>query len=875
MILKRGNSKIFLYAVLLVLIALFTSVSKETLRMESHNIFENYMSLEPGFSTIRNLSDSGEDIIHQSIFSKLESTVLRFPQAIWYMFTYGKMNKIKKINIIIEFQNYKEILDDRSNAIKKGYLSNPKEVGAIISYEGKKYKAKVRLKGDLDDHWLSSTRHSMRVSLKDGATIFGLNKFSIHKPRARQYPYEHAFQDALRKRGNLAAIHDFVKINVNGKDWGIMNLEENISKEFLEKEGAKDSLVFRFSNDKRLLQYNNAFADVYQNYRYSDPKLIATILKEKKYLKDKLYRKRYTYVLEQRLKPEHSDLYAFDPHLRAFFSSMVWNSFHTLYDSNSRYYFNPYNLKLEPITTDQAIFSNLPSDFISFLDEIYLTETYIQVLAALDREKYDREIIKYNYDYAVNFDALLNKFKSYFPLDAYKNTNVLSRNVEVINQNKELIYDWITKAQAKNIFDDSSNVLPSKIQASYFDEHLHARHYDDGRILLFNLLPDDVKISQIIVNGEKIDLGDITVPGYKHNKYNPFILQTKFKGILDGEINIHSSYKGNVRSIIAYPTLLSNGIYNPLLNNTEANFLSFINKGEKAWKIAPGDWLIDTPLVVDGDLYISKGAHLKFSSNAYLIVKGGLRIYGSSSSPVILEGIVSDWKGIHVLAGESSESFISNAIFKNTTGVSDGLLALTGGVNFYNGKVKMKDVKFNGSSAEDALNIVNAAVDIDRISIWNSVSDAFDCDYCSGTITKSSFEEVGGDGLDFSGSKVDLEGLDFKNVKDKGLSVGEASRISITNSDFKSVGVGIAVKDGSTAIVESTKISDYVLYAGMTYSKKKHYDIFSSLELRDCTVEGESPFLRQKNTLLILDGVKILERDVDVKSLYSAGVMKK
>ena len=212
MIIKRGNSKILLCVGLLVLIALFTTVSKEALKVETHNIFENYMSLEPGFSSVRNLSDPGGNNMPTSIFSKLETILLRFPQTIRFMFTGVAMDKIKKINIIIKFQNYKEILDDRSIAIKRGYLSNPKEVGAIIIYEGKKYRAKVRLKGDLDDHWLSSTRHSMRVSLKDGAAIFGLNKFTIHKPRARQYPYEHAFQDTLSKNGNLTAKHDFVRI---------------------------------------------------------------------------------------------------------------------------------------------------------------------------------------------------------------------------------------------------------------------------------------------------------------------------------------------------------------------------------------------------------------------------------------------------------------------------------------------------------------------------------------------------------------------------------------------------------------------------------------------------------------------------------------
>ena len=61
----------------------------------------------------------------------------------------------------------------------------------------------------------------------------------------------------------------------------------------------------------------------------------------------------------------------------------------------------------------------------------------------------------------------------------------------------------------------------------------------------------------------------------------------------------------------------------------------------------------------------------------------------------------------------------------------------------------------------------------------------------------------------------------------------------------------------------------------MTYSKKKHYDVFSSLKLKKCLLEGDNPYLRQVKTLLTVDGVEVEEREVDVKDLYSSGVMKK
>ena len=82
--------------------------------------------------------------------------------------------------------------------------------------------------------------------------------------------YEQAFQEALRDGGNLAAKYKFANISINGKKWGVMTLEEEVSKEFLEKQRAKDSIVFRFSDDKKRLKH---YSDYHSDYRISDEKL--------------------------------------------------------------------------------------------------------------------------------------------------------------------------------------------------------------------------------------------------------------------------------------------------------------------------------------------------------------------------------------------------------------------------------------------------------------------------------------------------------------------------------------------------------------------------------------------------------------------------
>ena len=87
--------------------------------------------------------------------------------------------------------------------------------------------------------------------------------------------------------------------------------------------------------------------------------------------------------------------------------------------------------------------------------------------------------------------------------------------------------------------------------------------------------------------------------------------------------------------------------------------------------------------------------------------------------------------------------------------------------------------------------------------------------------------------------------------------------------------MGIASKDNSKATVKDTIINDYKLYAAMTYSKKKHFNIMSSLNLDNCDIEGDQPFLSQIGTAMIVDNSRIKEVNINVDKMYTEGPMRK
>jgi hypothetical protein len=139
----------------------------------------------------------------------------------------------------------------------------------------------------------------------------------------------------------------------------------------------------------------------------------------------------------------------------------------------------------------------------------------------------------------------------------------------------------------------------------------------------------------------------------------------------------------------------------------------------------------------------------------------------------------------------------------------------------------MSHVEFDGTRGEDALNIIDSGFRIDNSHFRNTASDAFDGDFSHGSIANSSFTNIGheggGDGVDFSGSQVDIRNLYFSTINDKAISVGEDSRVNVAGGVFDNVGIGIVSKDHSVVtVIEPKRISSKIADA-MVYVKKPEY----------------------------------------------------
>ena len=139
-------------------------------------------------------------------------------------------------------------------------------------------------------------------------TLFGFKRFSIHKNEARQFPYDQVFGKLNRDLGNLTPKQTFAHVIVNGQDWGVMNIEEHMSKEFLEKQKRKESLIFKFGNDLDTHYYSGNYNN-FINYRIGDDKLNLSVYQENKYLSDLHNRLLLSYVHSKRLDVDSTSIF--------------------------------------------------------------------------------------------------------------------------------------------------------------------------------------------------------------------------------------------------------------------------------------------------------------------------------------------------------------------------------------------------------------------------------------------------------------------------------------------------------------------------------------------------------------------------------------
>ncbi len=297
-----------------------------------------------------------------------------------------------------------------------------------------------------------------------------------------------------------------------------------------------------------------------------------------------------------------------------------------------------------------------------------------------------------------------------------------------------------------------------------------------------------------------------------------------------------------------------------------------------ALRVMPGTWRVSGSLMLPRGvaLHAGPGTHLRFSPSGALITNGPLVMEGSEEAPVVFSGLEetpdATWQGIAVL-GAGAPSVLRHVVVRGTTGHRRGLWSLTGAVTFFDADVTVQDSLLWGNTAEDALNIVHSTFALHHVTIRDTLSDAFDGDFTSGTVTGCLFEDVRGDALDFSGSTVEVRDTMLRRIGDKGVSAGEASTLTVRGVTVDGAGIGLASKDKSILTAHGSAISNVHHAHLAAYVKKPVYGP-ATLEAHGVVLDGpDERIIVQQGSTVLVNGQQTAAAALDVKALYEAGVL--
>ena len=883
----KPNKKNLFTIIFLIFISIFYLGIIVDFKKIIKNETESFQKYFTTFSNPLQLFDAGD--VHQFNDIKITDVLPASKQILLVIFDSifkNNKNDLPDIKIFIKFKNLNKIYGDRSKAISLGLNYKPKYVPCKISDGVKLLKCKVRLKGDLSEHWSEKIRFSMRIKVKDGF-IFGLQDFSIQKPKARQFPYDQTFAIAHNDLGGLSSNkQEFFNIKLNNENWGVMNIEPAIDDKFIEQNGIKRSGVFRISNQDKWIYSewtNNSNKILHENHFISDPTIFFSQRgNETKILNNEISREIYSHIFHS-INSKSFEIFDRKKMVDAFVHSLVWGSFHSLFNSNSFYTWNSYTQKLEPILTDQFPWRNIEeiikkdknSEFSKLLPYEY-KELFRQ--KSITKKEYFDSLNKIKDYYSLNNPVkLVNKISDkYFQNDRIKKISPIKSNLNFLSKKSDPVISWINNRSIHNEFKKES--IPRNY--SYSDElkldqrFLKLFHFDDGTIKIFNLLPKPILISELLIEKKKIIINKI-IPSSKKNFLSKIELSTSFIGHYDNKISVIARLEDLEKKFSNSFTITNKkklNIYKDDFKNDICNY-----DENKTYCYISGINHINKSIVFTNKAIIKEGAQLILSNNSDLIFNSSASFNGSKENPISVSG-----QGGLIILNQAPDHTLSNINYVNFNDLyntSFPLMKLSGSVNVYGGKLILKNSSFYNGNAEDQLNIVNSEIDISNLFFNNSKSDGFDCDYCKGAISNLSFDKIGGDALDISGSDIFVIDLTANDVRDKAISIGEKSNVTMSDILITNVNTGIAVKDGSKAKINKIHLRNINYDSFMTYNKKPYFKGTTFLEvnnLADNNKTNNTNFcVREKDTLAKINNVECKETDVNIKYLYKEGRMKK
>ncbi len=823
---------------------------------------------------IKNLRDTAFELGFKAINPEsIGSALKRFPVS--YAKAKFKYSDVPTIRIDIKFKHFKKLQQKRNASIVAGIIIQEEGdyVPAKIQQDGITIKVKLRIKGDNVDH-LIGNKWSFRIKTNGKKALFGMRRFSVQNPYVRGFQGQYLIDETRHIYGLVSLRRKLVNVVVNGNRIGLMELEEHFSKELLENNGRKESVIVRFDEGDswafgQLYDYTNTTVKPFRQGQIDK----SETLQRHNRMAIGLLRGYSDGVLVASDAFESSEMGMF------LAINRLWGSQHGVRWGNLRFFFNPYIGKLQPIGYDDNFHERRQYNveikdkfFTKVLQDNIIYKAYIDALKKLTDDVLNGDFIsRLSYLEKQYADPLFGEF---YLLQNY-NYSDLKKRAHWINENilnsLEVALDYysirsahiyLVKRKSGTSYDlQFSSAIPKQIMVSGV---VHSDPLIESKLKYFfaDYFPLQLKAKKITELKKYTIVSNVPFELIKDAK---FIIAPMDEGFVT-EQAVKPYYQALDAPVMSRKKglehLLNRGVVNL---NSQENIVVF-NKG---------NWLVSETINITGykKVVFNPGTVLNFRGGAGIVSQVPVEIDGRAEKVQFLGNGKSGW---FYLANAQGTSSIDGLIMKNVGAVNFGDIILTGALTIYKSDINIKDLSIDTVNSEDALNIISSNFNLSDCSISNTDSDAIDTDFSEGIISHCKFHNIGilggGDAIDLSGSHVKIEDSKIQLVSDKAISSGEKSNVEISRVYIEDSSIGIASKDGSSTKVIDSSIKGSNYAAMMAYVKKKEYG-GASISSLNTEIDKPEMVMSDKLSTILIDGDAVKQSEINTKQLYKT-IMK-
>lgn len=719
------------------------------------------------------------------------------------------MSKNKFVGIIVEKET---ILNSFNKYFSHKFI---KYSGDIIFNDKSDFliKSKIRLKGDSIDHFKEELP-SLRISINDDRHIF--ENFDLNIPRLRSYHWD-VIVRSLMNKNFLVPYANVIELNLASSKTNRL-LEEILPIDKMERFKRRDGMIVKFNDSN--------FFKTFENFDMSNSEFMHWFfldLETNSSLDSNIHNKIPSELLISYLNGEiiPSDIFDYDETANYLANAEFWCASHTAQLHNLRLFWDSTSLYFTPVWWDARP---------GWCQNSLLDNQFVLLL--------------------LRDQKILDKFKYYY-LSFEKQIEDLiikSKNIEKLYE----VYDF----------------PPFPIENIINNYHLKKETINllDKKIIDEKIIELQTNLNQLINNqGKNRKLAKFLK---KNENFNEVIFKKKtFKRKY--ELLFPDSYDiSNCKIKEICKSFIS---FNELTSDEKIIIKKYLStKKNKKFFLINGSYNFDKDLIIDDDtaLFVMPGVNINFAKDKSLINFGDLFFIGDSEAPITINSYNSSsyWGGLKVLGNKNSKSNLTILHTKinniKRTKLFDTCLS------FVNQNIFINYLQIENCVAEDTINFIYSNGIADNINISSSYSDAIDSDFSNIDFSKISLNDIGGDGLDFSGSISKIFRIYIKDTYDKAISVGETSSIDIHDLEVSNSNFGVVSKDGSKTYINNAKFKKIKMY-DLSVFKKKSYLGPAELSANFVNFSKDDNYICQTDSLLLIDNKFVVCDNFDSIIFYN------